>query len=135
MTGTKFFNPETRADYAVFYYWKNRLHLLMSQRFYCQLYRINADDLPVVEFPGSTAKGTRVLAAVLIHNEIVAGKKATGMKEAKSRAATEALKILDDMTRRDFTTRYNCNCNAEEDKSDPQVKGNDDVMDTRSDVT
>ncbi len=63
----------------------------MGIRYKCNNFRILAQELKPVTIGGTT----QVLAAVMIHNEIVAEGRAASAKNAKTKASYEALKVLE----------------------------------------
>ncbi|KAI9797134.1 MAG: Dicer-like protein 1 [Piccolia ochrophora] len=81
----------------------------------CTSFRILASEIPALPAPSSSAStpvlsGAQTIAAVMVHNEIVAEGRAASTKNARVKASGHALKLLDGLERMDFRKRFGCDC-------------------------
>ncbi|KAI9832203.1 MAG: Dicer-like protein 1 [Phylliscum demangeonii] len=88
----------------------NSLHNLLTS-LQCHNYRLLAKEIPALTPGGSPS----VLAAVMVHGEVVAEGHAASSRVAKVRASSSALEVLDRMKRADFRRLYRCACRVVED--------------------
>ena len=83
------------------------LHNLLSLSFGCTSYRLMASDIPSI-IPGSNA--TTTIAAVMIHDDIMAEGEASSTKNAKIKASQNALESLRGLAPFEYRLRYRCDC-------------------------
>ena len=57
----------------------------------------------------------RVLAAVIVHNEVIAKGMASSGRSAKVKASEKALTLLEGLAVFEFRERYSCDCRPEAD--------------------
>ena len=88
------------------------LHKLLTLSFGCSEYRLMASEVESV-IPGG--QGTSV-AALMVHDEIVADGEANSGKQAKAKASSSALKLLQGMSREEYRLAYRCDCVENEEK-------------------
>ncbi|KAI9821879.1 MAG: Dicer-like protein 1 [Pycnora praestabilis] len=81
------------------------LNNLLSITFGCQNFRVFAQEIPTVD--GST---TKVIAAVMIHDEIVAEGCASSGRYAKVKASSNALEKLNCLAPYEYRAQYHCDC-------------------------
>ncbi len=62
------------------------------------------------EVPFVDGAATRVAAAVIIHNEVVAEGMASSARYAKMKASEEALALLEGLPTFKFREKYRCDC-------------------------
>lgn len=86
------------------------LHSLLATTYGCQDYRLMARELPSVE----SAERKDVVAAVMVHDEIVAHSKGKSGRYARLRAAQKALEVLEGLAPFLFRERFGCRCCLEE---------------------
>ena len=77
-----------------------------------------ANELPSIE--GSPI---RVIAAVMVHNEIIAEGTAASGKYAKVKASSNALELLKGLAPFEFRMQYRCDCTKA--TSEDEVVGNE----------
>lgn len=68
-----------------------------------------AHELPARPAFSTSAEG-KIVAVVMIHDEILADAEASSGKNARVRASEKALRLLEGMSVVDFRTRFKCNC-------------------------
>lgn len=68
-----------------------------------------AHELPARPAFSTSAEG-KVVAVVMIHDEILAHAEASSGKNARVRASEKAVKLLEGMSVADFRKRFNCSC-------------------------
>lgn len=88
------------------------LHKLLSLSFGCAEYRLMASEVESV-IPGGSPTA---LAALMVHNEVVADGEASSTKQAKVKASSAALKLMQGMSRDEYRLTYRCDCTAKEEK-------------------
>ena len=86
------------------------LHNLLTLSFGCTNYRIMASEVPAI-IPGGLPTA---IAAVMIHDEIVAEGTASSGKNAKVKASSQALKLLQNLAPFEYRHTYGCNCEGKE---------------------
>jgi endoribonuclease Dicer len=86
------------------------LHNRLTIDFGCQNYCLKAGELQ----SGDVMGPERVLAAVIIHNEVVAEGVSSSARYAKVKASQIALGALEGLPAFKFRARYGCDCKAEE---------------------
>ncbi|KAK4540519.1 hypothetical protein LTR36_009157 [Oleoguttula mirabilis] len=82
------------------------LHTLLQTTYGCQDYRLMARELPSID----STERKDVVAAVMIHNEIVAHSKGKSGRYARLRVAHDALKAIEGLAPFEFRGRFGCNC-------------------------
>lgn len=89
-----------------------------------------AHELPAKPAFSTSAEG-KVVAVVMIHDEILADAEASSGKNARVRASEKAVKLLEGMSVADFRKRFKCSCgravaetgdNTGEDPDAPKVE-------------
>lgn len=88
------------------------LHNLLDTAYGCQDYRLFARELPAV----SNEEKKEVVAAVMIHDEVIAHSKGKSGRYARLRAAKLALEKVDGLAPYEYRARFGCNCAVEEAK-------------------
>lgn len=88
------------------------LHNLLQTAYGCQDYRLMAQNLPSID----GMERQDVVAAVMIHDEIVTHDKGKSGRYAKLRVANKALEVLDGLAPYEFRGRFGCNCHLEIDE-------------------
>lgn len=73
-----------------------------------------AREMPSVS-PASAGIAAPVIAAVMIHNEIVADASASSGKNAKVKASDKANKVLENMIPVVFRKQFGCDCEGKKD--------------------
>lgn len=68
-----------------------------------------AHELPARPAFTTSAEG-KIVAVVMIHEEILVDAEASSGKNARVRASEKALRLLEGMSVADFRKRFNCNC-------------------------
>ncbi|KAM5473717.1 Dicer-like protein 1 [Microsporum ferrugineum] len=87
------------------------LHTRLAVDFGCTFYALKADEIPCVD--GITI---RALAAVCVHNDIVAEGVATSPRHAKLKASQNALQVLEQMSTAEFRATYKCDCREKQEE-------------------
>ena len=85
------------------------LHNLMTLSFGCSDYRLMASEVPSI-VPGGPVTS---IAALMVHNEIVAEGQASSGKNAKVKASSNALKKLQGLAPFEYRAQYHCNCDGQ----------------------
>ncbi len=85
-----------------------QLHGLMQITYGCQEYRLMARELPAPD--GVEVEKKDLVAAVLVHNEVVAFSPGKSGRYARVRAAQKALEALEGLAPREFRVRFGCDC-------------------------
>ncbi|KAK5121719.1 hypothetical protein LTR85_004594 [Meristemomyces frigidus] len=88
------------------------LHNLLQTTYGCQDYRLMARELPSID----STERKDVVAAVMVHDEIVAHSKGKSGRYARSRVAHDALKAVEGLAPFEFRARFGCNCQLRADK-------------------
>ncbi|KAK5132305.1 hypothetical protein LTR08_009213 [Meristemomyces frigidus] len=92
------------------------LHNLLQASYGCQEYRLMAKELPGFD----STERKEVVAAVIVHDEIIAHSKGLSGRYAKLRAAHGALRAIEGLAPYEFRARFGCNCQLQaEDGGDP----------------
>jgi endoribonuclease Dicer len=65
--------------------------------------------------PSVDGTPARVLAAVIVHNEVVAKGVASSGRNAKVKASEKALTLLEGLAAFEFRKQYSCDCRPEAD--------------------
>ncbi|KAL2853696.1 hypothetical protein BJX68DRAFT_274791 [Aspergillus pseudodeflectus] len=86
------------------------LHNRLANEFGCTDYCLKAGEIPAVD-----GELPRVLAAVMIHDSVIAEGLASSGRYAKIKASEKALAILGDIGQAEFQDKFNCNCREKED--------------------
>ena len=84
------------------------LHTMLATNFGCRNYCVKAGEIP-----NADDAPTIVLAAVLIHDTVVARDTGSSGRYAKVRASEAALEVLKGLTVLAFRERYSCDCQTE----------------------
>ncbi|EGD90125.1 hypothetical protein H112_02598 [Trichophyton rubrum D6] len=91
------------------------LHTRLAVDFGCTFYALKADEIPCVD--GTTV---RALAAVCVHDDIVAEGVASSPRHAKLKASQNALQILEEMSAADFRAKYKCDCRERQEEHEEE---------------
>lgn len=75
--------------------------------------------------PRIDGAGTRVFAAVIVHDQLVAEGEATSARYAKMKASENALSKLEGMPPFRFREKYGCDCHANQGDVEGQGAGGD----------
>ena len=78
----------------------------MTLSFGCTDYRLMASEVPSI-IPGGPVTS---IAALMVHNEVVAEGQASSGKNAKVKASSNALKKLQGLAPFEYRAQYHCNC-------------------------
>ncbi|KAI9877073.1 MAG: Dicer-like protein 1 [Pleopsidium flavum] len=89
------------------------LNNLLTLTFGCTNYRVMANELPSID--GSPI---RVIAAVMIHDDIVAEGTASSGRYAKLKASSNALELLKGMAPFEYRMQYHCDCSDGKEKEE-----------------
>jgi len=87
------------------------LYNKLTQEYRCHDHTVKCSQNPVND-SGAEAE---ILAAAIIHGEIVADARSTGARYARVRASKQALALLEDVSREEFRRRFRCNCAVKDD--------------------
>ena len=87
---------------------QTHLNNLLTLSFGCTNYRVMSGSQP--SFDGSP---DRVVAAVMVHNEIVAEGESSSGKYAKLKASSNALGLLQGLAPFEYRMQYHCDCSDE----------------------
>ncbi|KAI9829853.1 MAG: hypothetical protein M1819_005951 [Sarea resinae] len=82
---------------------------LLTLTFFCTDFRILAQELPPLD-PTASSAPPQVLAAVIIHDNIVADANAASGRQAKLAASERALDALKGLSIKEFGEKYACSC-------------------------
>ncbi|KAK0259642.1 Dicer-like protein 1 [Friedmanniomyces endolithicus] len=86
------------------------LHRLLQTAYGCQDYRLMAKELPTIDL----TEKTDVVAAVMVHDEIVAFGKGKSARYARLRAAQQAIEAIEGFAPFEFRSRFGCRCSSKE---------------------
>ena len=80
--------------------------------------------------PSFNGEPERVVAAVMIHDHIIADGIAASGKYAKLKAAKEALQLLQGLAPFEYRLQYRCDCKEQEDVEEQsgEIEGNDSAI-------
>ena len=81
----------------------------MTLSFGCTNYRLMASEVPAI-VPGGPITS---IAALMVHDEIVAEGQAASGKNAKVKASSNALKVLQGLAPFEYRARFKCDCDGE----------------------
>ena len=81
---------------------------LLSTSLGCSNFRLLCDELPTID--GQSAENPRIVAAVMVHDQIIADSEGTSSRYAKIRASQLAIEELQGIMRVDFVRRFKCDC-------------------------
>ncbi len=81
-----------------------------------------ANELPAN--PYSTNAQGAIIAAVMIHGEVIADATASSSKNAKVRASERALQLMDGLSVPDFRMKFGCDCKGFETEQDEKKAEN-----------
>ncbi|KAK2766940.1 Dicer-like protein 1 [Arachnomyces sp. PD_36] len=99
------------------------LHNRLAIDFGCTNYCLKAGEVPSVD-----GAPPRVLAAVILHDEVIAKGMASSGRTAKVKASQKALDVLDDLEVYEFRKQYGCDCRPDaESVQEPSGVKEDDV--------
>lgn len=82
----------------------------MSMSFGCDNYRLMASEVPSIVPDGAPTS----IAALMVHDEIIAEGQASSSKNAKVKASSNALKVIGKMIPFEYRKLYGCDCNGQE---------------------
>lgn len=114
----RFFDQQIReffADMSIYDTFANNhpttyLHNLLSLSFGCHNYRLMASEVEAI----AVGSPSTSIAVVMIHDEIVAEGQASSTKNAKVKASSNALKLLQNMAPVEYRMKYTCDCGGAE---------------------
>ena len=98
----------------------NYLHKLLTLSFGCTEYRLMVHEIESV-IPGGPPTS---VAALMVHDQMVADGEASSSKQAKVRASQAALKLMQEMSREEYRVAYRCGCEEKEEKRWVGKEGN-----------
>ncbi|PWY95843.1 dicer-like protein 1 [Aspergillus sclerotioniger CBS 115572] len=109
----KFFKGHIRPffkDMAIYDTFANKhpttfLHNRLTNDYGCMNYCLKAGEMPAID--GAPAG---VLAAVIVHDAVIAEGTASSGRYAKVKASENALAVLEDITPAEFRKQYHCDC-------------------------
>lgn len=81
----------------------------------CSSWRLYAKELPMIRGEETLP---RIVAGVMIHNQIIADAEAKSAKYAKVAASKKAFKMLEGLGRPEFRATYHCDCKVVDDADD-----------------
>ncbi|KAI9756900.1 MAG: hypothetical protein M4579_003654 [Chaenotheca gracillima] len=99
---------------------------LLTLSFNCASFRLLAREIPPLPGPvlSSAASGkSQVIAAVMLHDEIVAEGRASSSKNAKVKASTNALEMLRGLAPWEYRKMYRCDCKAVDEEEKQRERG------------
>ncbi|KAL5002120.1 hypothetical protein BDV10DRAFT_202971 [Aspergillus recurvatus] len=85
------------------------LHNRLTNEYGCTYYCLKAGEIPAVD-----GEPPRVLAAVMIHDTVIAEGIASSGRNAKVKASESALSILEKIGQAEFREKFKCNCREAE---------------------
>ncbi|KAL4887487.1 hypothetical protein BJY04DRAFT_212522 [Aspergillus karnatakaensis] len=85
------------------------LHNRLTNEYGCTDYCVKSGEIPAVD-----GEPPRVLAAVMIHDTVIAEGFASSGRYAKVKASEKALEALEKIGKVEFCERFKCNCSDEE---------------------
>lgn len=88
------------------------------ETFGCHAYGLHAEEVPSKDGLGKLTGQTQVVAALLIHGQVVDGAVRESGRYAKTAAARKAMKKLKEMTKEVFVSEFGCNCKPDEEPED-----------------
>ena len=97
---------------------QTHFHNLLTLSFGCTDYRIMSGPLP--SYDGSPE---RTIAAVMIHDQIIADGQASSGKNAKLKAAKDALHQLQGIAPFEYRLQYRCDCVEKKEREDMEEGG------------
>ncbi|KAH0547715.1 hypothetical protein FGG08_000205 [Glutinoglossum americanum] len=83
------------------------LNNLLTTTFACTNYRILAQEMPSID--GGTTP-SQVIAAVMVHDEVIAEGRASSGRYAKVRASANALELLKGLAPFEYRKQFGCDC-------------------------
>ncbi|RAK79873.1 putative RNA helicase/RNAse III [Aspergillus fijiensis CBS 313.89] len=92
------------------------LHNRLGNEYGCLNYCLKAGELP-----GADGTQASVLAAVFVHDVVIAEGMSSSSRYAKVKASERALAALGGMTRLEFRKKYNCDCRVVCDAADQEI--------------
>ncbi|MCJ1399859.1 Dicer-like protein 1 [Xylographa trunciseda] len=97
---------------------------LLTLDFGCTNYRLMSDELPTI------IEGTpiRVIAVVMIHNEIIAEGIAASGKYAKLKASSKALEMLTGLAPFEYRIQYRCDCSDKKTEDGEEAPPVEEIM-------
>ncbi|KAK5107885.1 hypothetical protein LTR62_000595 [Meristemomyces frigidus] len=97
------------------------LHNMLQTQFACSEYRLLAKELPPAGLHESEGLRKEVVAAVMVHEEVVAWSKGKSARYARLRAAQKAIDALQGLAPFEFRRRFGCKCHVEAEQGDGVV--------------
>lgn len=91
----------------------NRLTIALGCMNYC---------LKAGEIPGVDGAPTTVLAAVIVHDEVIAKGTASSGRSAKVKASEAALAVLEGLPAFRFREKYGCDCQKAKKDGEPETE-------------
>ncbi|KAL2864678.1 putative RNA helicase/RNAse III [Aspergillus lucknowensis] len=85
------------------------LHNRLANEYGCKDYCVKAGEIPAVD-----GEIPRVLAAVMIHDTVIAEGLASSGRYAKVKVSEKALDLLESMGQVEFREKFSCNCREDE---------------------
>ncbi|GAA83316.1 hypothetical protein AKAW_01431 [Aspergillus luchuensis IFO 4308] len=92
------------------------LHNRLTNEFGCMNYCLKAGEMPSID--GAPAG---VLAAVIVHDVVIAEGTASSGRYAKVKASERALAVLDELSSAAFQRKYRCDCRESGDLARPDI--------------
>lgn len=91
-------------------YQQTYLSNLLTLTLGCTNYRVMSEELPTLE-----GSATRIIAVVMVHNQVIAEGISSSSKYAKVKASSNALELLKGLAPFEYRLQYRCDC------TDPKV--------------
>lgn len=97
-----------------------RLHSLLNVQMGCNDIRVMCSP-EVASYPGQE---TKIIAGVMIHNEVAANGRASTNKAAKARASAAAIKLIEGLAPHEYRAKYGCDCRPEAEPAKESITTN-----------
>lgn len=92
------------------------LHNKLTNEYGCTNYCLKAGEIPSLD-----GAPVSVLAAVIVHDSVIAEGTASSGRYAKVKASEKALTLLEGLPAFEFRQRYHCNCRDTENSANTDI--------------